>query len=352
MSLLLSHYLALYRYAVFGGGFIFGIQSIMNRRDFTLKAGAAIAALALHPMRGVAATTDLPDIINLIVPFVAGGGTDLLGRDFAQTTAQAFARSTIVVENKPGANGAIAARYVSKQKADGSSILLGSSSTQALGPLIMPSDVDPIHDLTPVTLLAETANALAVGADSPYQTLDQYIQAATKQKMTFGTFGAGSSGHLYGMVLAGATGAQLMHVPYKGSAQAINDLLGGHVESVFLTTSALDSFSKNKKVRILAVTGARRTGIFPDVPTFEELGIKSLDFNGWFALFAPKGTSPALVEDLAERSRSVITNAAFGQRMKRQGYDWVGSSPAELTAALAKSIEIYKAILAKYPIGV
>ena len=258
----------------------------------------------------------------------------------------------MVVENKPGANGAIAARFVSKQKADGSSLLLGSSSTQALGPLIVKSDVDPIHDLTPVTLLAETANALAVLADSPYQTLDQYIQSATKQSTTFGTFGAGSSGHLYGMVLASATGAQLMHVPYKGSAQAISDLLGGHVQSVFLTTSALDSLSKNKKVRILAVTGSRRTGIFPDVPTFEELGIKSLDFNGWFALFAPKGMDPTLAEDIAKRSQSVMKDAAFGKRMKDQGYDWVGSSPAELKDVLTRSIEIYKAVLAKHPIGV
>lgn len=322
----------------------------VDRRVFNVYVSSLLAGL-MFPVSRTAQAKGLPSVVDLIVPFSPGGGTDQLARDFAQASASGFAGSSMVVENKPGANGAIAARFVSRQKPDGSCLLLGSSSTQALGPLIVKTDVDPVKDLTAVTLLAETANALAVSADSPYKTLHEFLAAAMTKSMTFGTFGAGSSGHLYGMLLAASTGAKMLHVPYKGSGQAVTDLLGNHVASVFLTTSALGALAKANKIRVLAVTGSHRTGILPDVPTFEEQGIKSLDFNGWFALFAPKDTPANVVEDLAERSRSAIKSPGFAQRMKDQGYDWIGSTPKELAQALQSSIAVYKGVLAKHPIG-
>ncbi|WP_454688532.1 tripartite tricarboxylate transporter substrate binding protein [Achromobacter aloeverae] len=325
----------------------------MNRRTFNLRIGALMAAGSLPAGRALAAAdVKLPSLINLIVPFAPGGGTDQLAREFVQTVAPRFEGSNIVVENRPGANGAIASRYVSKQKNDGGSLLLGSSSTQALGPLLVKSEVDPINDLVPVSLLAETANALAVSSESRIKSLDEYIEAAKKQPMTFGSFGAGSSGHLYGLMLAGATGAQLSHIPYKGSSQAVTDLLGGHVDSVFLTTNSLDGLARDGKVRVLAVTGPRRTGLFPDVPTFSELGVKSLDFNGWFGLFASKGTPMEIARQIAGRAAAAGQNPEFAKRMKAQGYDWVGAGPQELDRAMRSSIEIYKQILSKNPIQV
>lgn len=324
----------------------------MNRRHFNLQIGALMAAGLLPTARVLAADTKLPNLINLVVPFAPGGGTDQLAREFVQAVVPRFEGSNIVVENRPGANGAIASRHVSKQKNDGGSLLLGSSSTQALGPLLVKSEVDPINDLVPVSLLAETANALAVSSESQIKSLDAYIEAAKKQAVTFGSFGAGSSGHLYGLMLAGVTGAQLTHIPYKGSSQAITDLLGGHVDSVFLTTNSLDGLARDGKVRVLAVTGPRRTGLFPGVPTFSELGVKSLDFNGWFGLFAPKGTPTAVAQDIADRAASAGNNPDFAKRMKAQGYDWVGAGPKEMDHALRSSIEVYKQILSKNPIQV
>lgn len=324
----------------------------MDRRDFNRRLATLLGAGMLPTVNAHAAQVALPSMIDLIVPFAPGGGTDQLARALAQVVTPDFAGSNIVVENKPGANGAIAARFVSNQKADGGTVLLGSSSTQALGPLILKFEIDPIKDLTPVSLLAEIANVLVVPAESKIKTLADYIAYAKNHIVTFGSFGVGSSGHLYGLLFAATEKIQLTHVPYKGSSQAITDMLGGNVDSVFLTTSAVYGLAKAGKVRVLAVTGPHRTGLFPEVQTFKELGVRSLDFNGWFGLFAPKGTPPEIARSIADRTNSATKDKDFVQRMKSEGYDWVGGGPQALDRELRSSIDIYKKILAKNPIKI
>ncbi|WP_160120068.1 tripartite tricarboxylate transporter substrate binding protein [Rhodovarius lipocyclicus] len=317
----------------------------MQRRTFHIQMGAALAASVFA---APARAASLPALINLVVPFSSGGGADQLARDFAE--AAGLRDSTIVVDNKPGANGAIATRQVARQRPDGTTILLGTSSTQALGPLFQNAAADPVNELAPITLLAETANALAVSADAPWRTLEEFLAAARRGALTYGTFGTGSSAHLYGVVLASGAGVELEHVPYRGSSQAMADLLGGHVQAVFLTTSALDGQARAGRVRVLAVTGGRRTGLFPDVPTFAEHGIRDLDFNGWFALFGPKGLDAEVTERFARISAELGRNTAFTQRMAQQGYDWVGSTPAQLEAEHRRSVSLYRRILAANPI--
>lgn len=180
----------------------------MKRRSFT-RAIAALATLGGGRTGALAQPAGLPPLVSLVVPFAPGGGADLLAREFAQAVQTRIPGTTILVDNKPGANGAIANRHVARQKPDGTTLLLGTSSTHALGPLLNRSDVDPVADFSPVTLLAETAAAWAVQATAPWRTLDEAIAAARKTPLTYGTFGAGSSAHLYGLVLAGATGAKL-----------------------------------------------------------------------------------------------------------------------------------------------
>lgn len=321
----------------------------MHRRTFTTLALAILAGTTLQASPAQAQA--LPALVTIVVPFSPGGGADQLAREFAQAAQAHLPGTTLIVENKPGANGNIAARFVARQKPDGATLLLGTSSTHALGPLVTPSDVDAVKDFSPATLLAETANAYAVSSTSPWKNLSELITAARAERFTYGTFGAGSSAHLYGLVLANSTGAKLDHVPYKGSGQAITDLLGGHIQSVFLTTSALDAMARDGKVRVLAVTGAKRTRLFPNVPTFEEQGVKQLDFNGWFGLLAPKGTPAPLLEKIAGAAKALAGDKAFSDRMAAQGYDWVGSTPATLQTELARSIGIYKQILAKHPAG-
>lgn len=254
----------------------------MKRRYFNRSALALAAAGAAGSAAGRAEPGGFPSLVSLVVPFAPGGGADQLAREFANAAQPLLPGTTFVVDNKPGANGAIANRHVARQKPDGSTFLLGTSSTHALGPLLAHSEVDPVADFSPATLLAETSTAWAVLATAPWRSLKDAIASARKTPMTYATFGVGSSAHLYGLVLAGATGAKLEHVPYKGSSQAISDLLAGHVDSVLLTTSALDAMAKHGKIRLLAVSGAGRTQMLPDVPTFGEQGVPRLEFNGWF----------------------------------------------------------------------
>lgn len=325
----------------------------MKRRTFTSGMLGLMTGGALARIRPVMAQGNtLPALVTLVAPFAPGGGADQLAREFAHFAQSRAPGTTFVVENKPGANGAIAARHVARKEPDGATLLLGTSSTHALGPLIAKMDpADIVKEFSPVTLLATTANVLAVASTSRWKTLDDFLADARQNALTYGTFGTGSSAHLYGLLLAQSTGAKLSHVPYKGSSQAATDLLGGHIEAVFLTSSALEGLAREGKVRVLAVTGKTRTRVLPDIKTFEEQHVEKLDFSGWFGLFAPAGTPAPLREAVAALAADLGKDATASQHMTGQGYDWVGSSPQALQDSLQSTIAIYQKVLASRPDG-
>ncbi len=238
--------------------------------------------------------------VTLVVPFAPGGGTDILARMVAQKLGELIHQS-VVVDNKPGANGLIAMQAVERAKADGYTLLFGSSSTHVLAPLLSPDpkSIDAVRKKSVlVSMVADTPLVLAVSMKSDLKSLDHLLRAAHGKAVTFGTFGSGSSPHVLGELLAARTGAQLLHVAYKGSSPAITELRGGHIDSVFLTVAALSAQVVSKEIRPLAVTGPRRLQSLPDVPTFTEAGVAGLEDSGWFALFAPTGTPGAVVEQL------------------------------------------------------
>ncbi|CAM3745273.1 Tripartite tricarboxylate transporter substrate binding protein [Bordetella sputigena] len=320
----------------------------MKRRSFTTGVLGLLASGAVgRPRLASAQSQPLPALVTLVVPFAPGGGADQLAREFAHFAQSHAPGTTFVVENKPGANGAIATRHVARQKPDGSTLLLGTSSTHVLGALIAKTPAaEIVKDFSPITLLATTANALAVASDSRWKTLDAFLADARQQALTYGTFGTGSSAHLYGLLLAQSTGAKLSHVPYKGSGQAITDLMGGHIDAVFLTDSALESLARDGKIRVLGVTGETRTRVFPDTPTFEEQQVRQLGFSGWFGVFGPAGTPAPICDAVAALAGQLGKDDAARQRMIGQGYDWVGSTPAALQAAVESTIAIYQKVLA------
>ncbi len=212
-----------------------------------------------------------------MVPFAAGGGTDTLAR-LVGAKLQLASGQAVVVENRPGANGAVASRNVLAQPADGQTLLFGSYSTHVIAPLASKHNTQAqsatLSEYTALAVIGYAPLALAVNSASPHRTLAQFIDAAKAKQTTFGTFGAGSSAHLLGEIIAANTRAWLLHVPYKGSAPATTDLVGGHLDSVILTVAALQPFVANGTLRALAVSSSSRMPAMPSVPTIAEAGGK------------------------------------------------------------------------------
>lgn len=263
-----------------------------GRRHWLRAAAAGLAAGGMGRLGQVhaqdQATTQRP--LVLVVPFAAGGGTDSVARLLASGLQARLGRA-VVVENRPGANGLVAGQALLQQPPDGHTLLLGSFSTHVIAPLAARRNGDAARALlegySALSVVGYAPLALAVERSSPDRTLSEFVERARHQRTTFGSFGAGSSAHLLGEIIASRTQALLEHVPYKGSAPAINDLLGRHVDSVILTAAAVVPQVASGQLRVLAVSSKARLPALPGVPTLAEAGHTGLAETGWFALFMP-----------------------------------------------------------------
>ena len=270
----------------------------------TAMAGMALPALAQYP--------DRP--IKLVVPFPPGGPTDIVARPLAQALGTAL-KQTVVVENRGGAGGTIAAEMVARSAPDGYTLLMGTVGTNAInGALYKALPHDPVKDFTPIALVASSPVALVVNPASPYKTVGEYVAAARAEagKVSFGSAGAGSPGHLTGEMFASAAQVKLQHVPYKGSAPAITDLIGNQIPSMFDPVQATIANIRAGKLRALAVSGTARSSALPDVPTFSEAGVKGVESRAWWAVFGPAGM-PA---DATARLRAEIEKVAKSEEFR------------------------------------
>lgn len=302
-----------------------------------LAAGSALAQGPRYPDRPV----------RLVIPFTPGGGTDILGR-FLATRLSAELGQPVVVENVPGANGLVARQLVARQAADGYTLMLGSNSTHAIAPVTAREPLaDLLRDFAPVTIIAETTLALAVNPASPIRTLRQYLDASRTRPLSFGTFGQASSAHLMGELLSLNGPAPMLHVPYKGSAPAVADVMGGHIDSVFLTVAAVSAQVSSGKLRALAVTGQQRISAMPEVPTFAEAGVKGLEDAGWFALFAPGATPAAPRERVAATVGRIVAETDSQKRLAELGLQPVGSTPERHRAAWEATLKLVESIVAR-----
>lgn len=273
--------------------------------------------------------------VTLVVPFAAGGGTDVLARLVADKLGTAV-KQTVLIDNRPGANGLVASQFVEKAKPDGQILMLGSNSTHVIAPLLLPdrAAADAMRSkFKLVAILAGTPLVLAVNATSEYKTLEQFLNRKDVE-LTFGTFGVHSSPHLMGALLASRTGVRLVHVPYKGSAPAVTDLLGGTINSVFLTVAGISSFVEGKQLRALAITGKERLASLPDVPTFQERGIAGLENSGWFAIFAPAGLPDGIAADLREKIGAIMRQPEMRDKLRELGLQ-------EMTTASGQETEVW-----------
>ncbi len=273
----------------------------MRIRSFVLAAALALTALAAF-----AGYPDRP--IKLVVPFPAGGPTDIVARPLAQALGQALGES-VVVENRGGAGGSIGADLVAKSAPDGYTLLMGTVGTNAInGALYSKLPYDVVKDFTPVALVASSPVVLVVNPKSPWKSVADYVAAAKANPggIAFGSAGAGTPGHLTGEMFATAAHVKLQHVPYKGSAPAITDLLGNQIPSMFDPLQAQIAHIRAGKLRALAVSGTSRSPVLPGVPTFDEAGVKGVESRAWWAVFGPAN----LPADVAARLRTEIEKIA------------------------------------------
>jgi len=281
---------------------------------------AALPALAAYP--------DKP--ITLVVPYAPGG----MGTSFGNLVSEALSPALgqrVVVDYKPGANGALGAGFVAKAPADGYTLLMAVNSTMTINPhLYAKLPFDPVKDFSPVSMVFTNANVLVVNANSPVKSVQDLIAQAKANagKVNYGSAGNGSTPHLSGEMFRLLTGAPVVHVPYRGSAPAIMDLIGGQLDFAFVDTSVL-THVKSGKLRALAVTGKKRLGVAPELPTMEEAGVKGFYVDTWYSLVAPAGTPPEVIKRLNAEAARMLADPAVRERMRNIGVDPAEEAGAE-----------------------
>lgn len=292
--------------------------------------------LAAMPLASHAADPYPARPIRLIVPFPPAGGTDIMSRLVANKLAEMTSWS-IVVENHPGAGGNIGVSLAAKAPNDGYTIVMGQTSNLAINPTLYKHlPYEPAKDFSPITTIASAPLVLVVAADSPYKTLRDIIDAAKKEpgKLSFASPGNGTVAHMTIEMLQKSAGVKFSHVPYKGSAQAITDLIGGYVKVFMSSVPTAISQIKSGRMRAIAVTSAGRSNDLPDVPTINEAGYKGFDAATWFGLLAPKGTPADVVALLNGKVNQVLKMPDVRKRIELEGASVLGSTPQQFETLL------------------
>ncbi|WP_251865478.1 tripartite tricarboxylate transporter substrate binding protein [Achromobacter sp. Marseille-Q4962] len=298
---------------------------------FALRACAAVIALAAA---GAAhAQQNFPDRpISLIVSAAPGGTTDIAARLIAQPLGAALGQS-VVVENKPGASGGIAAQAVARAKPDGYTLLLQYSGFQVITPHVTPTGGwDPIKDFAPVANVLSAPQVVVVRPDLPIKSLKELVDyaKANPNKLNYASSGNGSLQQVATELLNQMAGTQITHIPYKGTGPALNDLLGGAVDMTITTPPPLLGQIAAGKLRALAVTGKARLDSLPNVPTAAEAGYPDLIVSSWFAMYAPKDTPPAVVNKIAGEIQKIMATEEFRKKAAEQGAEAIYMGPKEL----------------------
>ncbi len=295
------------------------------------------AALALAAFAAAAPAQDYPaKPIRLIVPFPPGGGTDIAARTVANKLSEAL-RWTFVVENKPGAGGNLGVEQAVKSPPDGYTLVIGQTSNLAINPALYAKlPYDPLKDLSPIALIVSAPVVLVVAANSPYKSLGDLLAAARRDPgaVTFASPGNGTVSHLAGELLQRASGVKFTHVPYKGAAQAMTDLLGGQVQSFMSSVPSALAQIKGGRLRAIAVTSAKRAAEMPEVPAIAESGYAGFDATTWYGLLAPAGTPAAIIKRLNAEVNRALGMPDVSGRLAAEGGEVLGGSPERFASLL------------------
>ncbi len=294
-----------------------------------LAAGVALAAASTL----VAAQQWPTKPVRIMVGASPGGGTDIIARMLAEKYQASFGQP-FLVENRPGASNTIAADLTAKAPPDGHTILVATNTAQSIAPHLLKLGYDPLKDLAPVALLVTVPNVLVVNTDVPAKSVKELVALikANPDKYSYGSSGTGSTQHLAGAAFAYELGLKMTHVPYKGSSQALADLIGGQIQMNFDTTSSAMGHIKSGKVRPLAVMSPKRSRELPEVPTLAELGIPNVEMSTWYGLFATAGTPAATLDRLGAETARVLKMPDVQKRLEGLGGEPGDMTPAQLAA--------------------
>lgn len=286
----------------------------------SIAKAAALCVLAAAP--ALAPAQNYPSKpVTMVIPFPPGGSTDVIGRLFAVKLGERLGQ-TIVVENKPGANTSIGATAVARAAPDGYTFLLTGGPTFTLNPLLYPNlNYDPIKSFEFVALAASTSFLILTNNETGIGSVADIVSKSAAKPLSFGSYGAGSTPHIAGESLAQRTGAKLLHVPYRGSAPAMSDLLGNQIPLTIDTLVAGLPQVKAGKVRAVALTGSKRSSLLPDVPTVAESGVTGYDFDTWFGVTLPKGTPAPVVARLSKEIEAMLAEPDTRAKLEQLGFE-------------------------------
>jgi tripartite-type tricarboxylate transporter receptor subunit TctC len=317
----------------------------MTRRSLLALGTTVLAALASGMPAGA---QQFPErAVTLVVPFSAGGSTDVVARIIAQKMSDGLGQQ-VIVENVGGAGGSLGAGRVARSEPDGYTILMATVATHALNPLILKSKpYDAEKDFAPISLLVIVPNVLVVNPELPAKNVEELLALlkAKPEEYSYASSGNGTPLHLSGELFKMMGGVSMQHVPYKGSGPALNDVIGNQVPIMFDNLPSSSSHIKAGTLRALAVTTKERAASFPDVPTVAEAGIPGYETYTWNALFAPAGTPPEIVAKLNEAANAAMKDPAVIERMKEFSATIVGSTPEELGKHVSAELAKWKPIV-------
>ncbi len=312
-------------------------MSALNRRTFALATVAAAGALSLAPLAAQAQAAYPSKPITIIVPFSAGGTTDILARVVGQFMSTDLGQP-VVIDNRAGAGGNIGGQAAARATPDGYTIFMGTVGTHAINQsLYKKMPFDPIKDFAPLSRVAMVPNLLVANPSQPYKNVKELIAYAKANpgKINFGSSGAGSSIHLSGELFKQMAGVDMQHVPYRGSAPAVSDLLGGQINLMFDNMPSAIPHVKGGKLRPLAVTTAKRSPALPDVPTIAESGVPGYEATSWFGLLAPAGTPAPVIAKLNASILKALANPEVKKKLAEQGAEAAGEKPEQFAAFIA-----------------
>ncbi|MBA4790433.1 MAG: tripartite tricarboxylate transporter substrate binding protein [Rhizobiales bacterium] len=303
----------------------------------TRRALLVLAALSLAvPMAGARAETYPSRPVKLVVPYPAGGTTDIIARLIATQLSEKLGQP-FVVDNRAGASGAIGTSAVAKSAPDGYTLLMGTANTHGINSALQKTlPYDALKDFAPITVVASTPNVLVVNPSLPAQNLPELIALAKKEpgKLNYGSTSAGGSPHMSAELLKMMTGINISHVPYKGAAPMLTDLVGGHIPIGFDNLPSAMPFIESGKLRAIAVTTAKRWPGAPNIPTIAET-VPGYEVSGWFGILAPAGTPPAIVDLIQKTVAEAVAKPEVRKQLEAVGAEPVANTPA----AFAKQIE-------------